>query len=69
MNDTKQTDIDGLVKMIEQVMYYQRKMGNEFYHHRFPTISPKPPKFSPQDKYGHYRREQKKPELKEKGLY
>jgi len=33
------------------------------------TLSPKPPKFSPQDKYGQYRRKEKKPELKEKGLY
>jgi len=33
------------------------------------TIAPKPPKFSPQDKYGHLRREVKKSELKEKGLY
>ena len=28
------------------------------------TISPKPPKFSPTDKYGKYRREEKKEKLK-----
>lgn len=33
------------------------------------TISPKPPKFSPEDKYGEYRRKEKKIILKEKGLY
>ena len=33
------------------------------------TISSKPPKFSPINKYGNYRREEKKKELKEKGLY
>jgi H/ACA ribonucleoprotein complex subunit 3 len=33
------------------------------------TIPPKPPKFSPQDKYGAYRREEKKETLKEKKLY
>jgi len=33
------------------------------------TRSSKPPKYSPQDKYGDYRRNQKKQELKEKKLY
>ncbi|HIJ11633.1 TPA: RNA-protein complex protein Nop10 [Candidatus Woesearchaeota archaeon] len=33
------------------------------------TVQPKPPKFSPEDKYGKYRRQVKKEELKEKGLY
>jgi rRNA maturation protein Nop10 len=31
------------------------------------TTEPKPPKYSPEDKYGDYRRETKKPEYKEKG--
>ena len=30
---------------------------------------PKPPKFSPEDKYGKYRREVKKQEWQKKGLY
>tara|TARA_Y100000310_G_C20608910_1_gene776975 strand:- start:880 stop:1050 length:171 start_codon:yes stop_codon:yes gene_type:complete len=33
------------------------------------TLSPKPPKFSPEDKYGAYRREEKKKLLMEKRLY
>ena len=33
------------------------------------TILPRPPKFSLQDKYGEYRRDVKKKDLKEKGLY
>jgi len=33
------------------------------------TISTKPAKFSPQDKYGEYRRKEKKQTLKEKKLY
>ncbi|HLC97363.1 MAG TPA: RNA-protein complex protein Nop10 [Candidatus Nanoarchaeia archaeon] len=33
------------------------------------TMQPKPPKFSPEDKYGGYRRTVKKEELKGKGLY
>jgi len=33
------------------------------------TLPPKPPKFSPEDKYGDYRREEKKKQLMEKGLY
>ncbi|PIN73065.1 ribosome biogenesis protein [Candidatus Woesearchaeota archaeon CG10_big_fil_rev_8_21_14_0_10_45_16] len=33
------------------------------------ALEPKPPKFSPEDKYGSYRREIKKKELEEKGLY
>jgi len=32
-------------------------------------ISPRPVKFSPEDKYGNYRREEKKKDLKKKGLY
>ena len=36
---------------------------------RTKTFPPKPPRFSPQDKYGEYRREQKKPILEEQGLY
>jgi len=32
------------------------------------TLQTKPPKFSPIDKYGKYRREAKKKELQEKGL-
>ncbi|MDP3990267.1 MAG: RNA-protein complex protein Nop10 [archaeon] len=32
------------------------------------TIQPKPPKYSPEDKYGQYRREEKKQEFKDKGL-
>lgn len=34
-----------------------------------PAITPKPPKYSPEDKYGSYRRDIKKPELIAKGLY
>ena len=33
------------------------------------TISPKPPKFSPTDKYGKYRREEKRKILKELNLF
>ena len=33
------------------------------------TATPRPPKFSLEDKYGDYRRDVKKKELKEKGLY
>ena len=33
------------------------------------TIIPRPPKFSVKDKYASYRRDIKKGELKEKGLY
>tara|TARA_Y100000310_G_scaffold298404_1_gene332332 strand:- start:647 stop:817 length:171 start_codon:yes stop_codon:yes gene_type:complete len=33
------------------------------------TISPKPPKFSPEDKYGDYRREEKKESLRKEELY
>ena len=33
------------------------------------TILPKPPKYSPEDKYGSYRRNIKKLELNQKGLY
>ena len=33
------------------------------------TIIPKPPKFSPEDKYGKYRREEKKKEWAKVGLY
>ncbi|MDP3640360.1 MAG: RNA-protein complex protein Nop10 [Nanoarchaeota archaeon] len=33
------------------------------------TLQPRPPKFSPEDKYGDYRRQVKKEELKEKGRY
>lgn len=33
------------------------------------TITPKPPKYSPEDKYGDYRRQIKREELKEQGLY
>lgn len=33
------------------------------------TVLPKPPKFSLEDKYAGYRRESKKKELLEKGLY
>jgi len=33
------------------------------------TISPKPPRFSPEDKYGEYRREEKKKVLKKEGLF
>ena len=32
------------------------------------TIDPKPPKYSPDDKYGKYRREVKEKERKEQGL-
>ncbi|PIN76681.1 ribosome biogenesis protein [Candidatus Woesearchaeota archaeon CG10_big_fil_rev_8_21_14_0_10_36_11] len=32
------------------------------------TILPKPPKFSPEDKYGNYRRKVKREELCKKGL-
>jgi len=32
------------------------------------AVSPKPPKFSPEDKYSGYRRRVKKEVLKEKGL-
>jgi len=32
------------------------------------TLSPEPPKYSPEDKYGKYRREVKEKEYKEKGL-
>jgi len=32
------------------------------------TMQPKPPKYSPLDKYGKYRREEKKPEFEKKGL-
>ncbi|MBI3031972.1 ribosome biogenesis protein [Candidatus Woesearchaeota archaeon] len=32
------------------------------------AVSPKPAKYSPEDKYGHMRREVKKKELIEKGL-
>jgi len=32
------------------------------------AFSTRPPKFSPEDKYGRYRRETKAGELKEKGL-
>jgi len=32
------------------------------------TINPKPPKFSPQDKYAEYRRKAKADMLKKKGL-
>jgi len=38
-------------------------------HCKKKTVSPRPPKFSPCDKYGSYRREEKKQELKEKKLY
>ena len=31
-------------------------------------VSPKPPKYSPEDKYGEYRRQTKEPEWKKKGL-
>ncbi len=31
------------------------------------TIEPKPPKYSPEDKYGEYRRESKNEEYKAKG--
>jgi len=34
-----------------------------------PTITPKPPKYSPEDKYGEYRRQIKREELKKQGLY
>lgn len=33
------------------------------------TILPRPPKFSPQDKYASLRRESKKAELQEKGFF
>jgi len=33
------------------------------------TISPKPAKFSPEDKYGNYRRAEKKKVLVKEGLY
>jgi len=33
------------------------------------TQRPQPPKFSLEDKYGKYRREARKEELKKKGLY
>ncbi|MBI2573692.1 ribosome biogenesis protein [Candidatus Woesearchaeota archaeon] len=33
------------------------------------TILPRPPKYSAQDKYAAYRREEKKKELAQKGLY
>ena len=36
---------------------------------RHPTLRPLPPKFSLEDKYGKYRREVKKEELRKKGLY
>ncbi|MCB9359402.1 ribosome biogenesis protein [Candidatus Woesearchaeota archaeon] len=32
------------------------------------TIEPKPPKYSPEDKFGDYRRQAKSSEYKEKGL-
>jgi H/ACA ribonucleoprotein complex subunit 3 len=32
------------------------------------AVSPMPPKYSPEDKYGSYRRRAKEEELKEKGL-
>jgi len=32
------------------------------------AVLSKPPKYSPEDKYGHYRRKVKKPELIKKGL-
>tara|TARA_Y100000310_G_C20378689_1_gene667007 strand:- start:591 stop:770 length:180 start_codon:yes stop_codon:yes gene_type:complete len=32
------------------------------------TILPKPAKYSPEDKYGNYRREEKKKDLKNSGL-
>ncbi|MBN2454828.1 nucleolar RNA-binding Nop10p family protein [Candidatus Woesearchaeota archaeon] len=32
------------------------------------TFSPKPAKYSPEDSYGSYRRQVKKPMLKERGL-
>lgn len=32
------------------------------------AVTVKPPKFSPEDKYGNYRREAKEKQLKEKGL-
>jgi len=34
-----------------------------------PTIIPRPPKFSPEDKYAKMKRDLKKPELAQKGLY
>ena len=34
-----------------------------------PTHEPRPPKYTPEDKYGSYRRQEKKKELQEKGLY
>ncbi len=34
-----------------------------------PTVQPRPPKFSIQDKYAAYRREEKRKELEEKGMY
>ncbi|MBD3310550.1 RNA-protein complex protein Nop10 [Candidatus Woesearchaeota archaeon] len=33
-----------------------------------PAVSPKPPKYSPEDKYGSYRRKAKQQEYKERGL-
>jgi len=32
------------------------------------AVNPRPPKYSPDDKYAGYRRQTKKPELSEKGL-
>ena len=32
------------------------------------TINPKPPKYSPEDKFGEYRREAKKEKLESEGL-
>lgn len=32
------------------------------------ALSPNPPKYNPEDKYGKYRREVKKKDLQEKGL-
>lgn len=32
------------------------------------TVTPKPPKYSPEDKYADYRRKVKRTELEEKGL-
>jgi len=36
---------------------------------KVPTFLPRPPKFSLQDKYAKMKREMKKPELAQKGLY
>lgn len=33
-----------------------------------PTAVPKPPRFSPEDKYGDYRRKARKKDLEDKGL-